>query len=193
MALAYEIEPKLIDQGGFARAWNPANADAHGAGRFAVLGWFRDKDSGDPLVAFQTFNLVELFARLTPPALSDLGHDFKRRIELYFLTVNALVIALLFAGYVYYGYGDRHNTVAPVISVRSVPHDLQRPDLAGRWASVGCASWWSVFVVCQHFSSRSCPWWGEGRLRCKYARPGASISELSMPWLARRMRGKRDA
>jgi hypothetical protein len=103
---------------------------AHGAGRFAVLGWFRDKDSNDPLIAFQTFDLMELFARLTPPALSDLGHDFRRRIELYFLTVNALVIALLFAGYAYYGYGDRHNTVASVISVRSVPHDPQRPDLA---------------------------------------------------------------
>jgi hypothetical protein len=103
---------------------------AHGAGRFAVLGWFRDKDSNEPLIAFQTFDLMELFARLTPPALSDLGHDFKRRIELYFLTVNALVIALLFAGYVYYGYGDRHNTVASVISVRPVPHDPQRPDLA---------------------------------------------------------------
>ena len=103
---------------------------AHGAGRFAVLGWFRDKDSNEPLIAFQTFDLMELFARLTPPALIDLGHDFKRRIELYFLTMNALVIALLFAGYVYYGYGDRHNTVASVISVRSVPHDPQRPDLA---------------------------------------------------------------
>ncbi len=103
---------------------------AHGAGRFAALGWFRDKDSGEPLVAFQTFDLVELFTRLTPPALSDLGHDFKRRIELYFLTVNALVIALLFAGYSYYGYGDRHNTVASVISAKSVSHDPQRPDLA---------------------------------------------------------------
>jgi hypothetical protein len=103
---------------------------AHGAGRFAVLGWFRDKDSGEPLVAFQTFDLVELFARLTPPALSDFGHDFKRRIELYFLTMNALVIALLFAAYSYYGYGDRHHTVASVIRAKSVPHDPQRPDLA---------------------------------------------------------------
>jgi hypothetical protein len=103
---------------------------AHGAGRFAVLGWFRDKDSGEPLVAFQTFDLVELFARLTPPALSDLRHDFTRRIELYFLTVNALVIALLLAGYGYYGYGDRHNTVASVVTAQSVPRDPQRPDLA---------------------------------------------------------------
>ena len=30
MALAYEIEPKLIDQGGFARARDPADADANG-------------------------------------------------------------------------------------------------------------------------------------------------------------------
>jgi len=35
--------------------------------RFAALGWFRDKDSNEPLVAFQTFDLIELFARLTPP------------------------------------------------------------------------------------------------------------------------------
>jgi Ca2+/Na+ antiporter len=103
---------------------------AHGAGRFAVLGWFRDKDSGEPLVAFQTFDLVELFARLTPPALSDLRQDFTRRIELYFLTVNALVIALLLAGYGYYGYGDRHNTVASVVTAKSMSRDPQRPDLA---------------------------------------------------------------
>jgi len=31
VALAYEIKPKLIDQGGFARARDPADADAHGA------------------------------------------------------------------------------------------------------------------------------------------------------------------
>jgi hypothetical protein len=103
---------------------------AHGAGRFAALGWFRDKDSHEPLVAFQTFDLVELFARLTPPSLGDLWRDLKRRIELYFLTVNALVIAALFAGYLYYGYGDSHNTVASVVSANSVPHGPQRPDLA---------------------------------------------------------------
>jgi hypothetical protein len=103
---------------------------AHGAGRFAALGWFRDKDSHEPFVAFQTFDLVELFARLTPPSLSDLWHDLKRRIELYFLTVNALVIAVLFAGCIYYGYGDRHNIVASVVSAKSVLHDPQRPDLA---------------------------------------------------------------
>jgi len=102
---------------------------AHGAGRFAALGWFRDKDSNEPLAAFQTFDLIELFARLTPPGLGDLGHDLKRRIELYFLTVNALVIAVLIAGSIYYGYGDRHNTVASVVSAKSVPHDPQRPAL----------------------------------------------------------------
>jgi hypothetical protein len=102
---------------------------AHGAGRFAALGWFRDKDSNEPLVAFQTFDLIELFARLTPPGLGDLGHDLKRRIELYFLTVNALVIAVLIAGSIYYGYGDRHNTVTSVVSAKSVSHDPQRPDL----------------------------------------------------------------
>jgi hypothetical protein len=66
---------------------------------------------------------------LTPPDLGELWHDLKRRIELYFLTVNALVIAVLFAGYSYYGYGDRHNTVASVVSAQSLPHDPQRPDL----------------------------------------------------------------
>ena len=86
---------------------------AHGAGRFAALGWFRDKDTQQPTLAFQTFDLLELFARLTPAALSDLWHDLKRRIQLYFLTVNALVIAVLLTGSLYYGYGDRHNSVKP--------------------------------------------------------------------------------
>jgi hypothetical protein len=89
---------------------------AHGAGRFAALGWFIDKDTLEPTAAFQTFDLMELFARLTSDALGDLWHDLKRRIELYFLVVNVGVLGVLVAGYIYYGYGDRHNTVAAVVS-----------------------------------------------------------------------------
>jgi len=103
---------------------------AHGAGRFAALGWFRDKDTQQPTLAFQTFDLVELFARLTPPALSDLWHDLKRRIQLYFLTVNALVIGVLLAGSLYYGYGDRHNSVRPVVTAKAVSADAPLANLA---------------------------------------------------------------
>jgi patatin-like phospholipase len=102
---------------------------AHGAGRFAAVGWFKDKEH-HPEVAFQTFELVELFAQLTPAGKGDLWHDLRRRIELYFLTINVLVVAILGAGFYYYGYGDRHNTVAPVVSAQSAPADGRRADLA---------------------------------------------------------------
>jgi hypothetical protein len=102
----------------------------HGAGRFAAVGWFRDKDSHQPLVAFQTFDLAELFDRLTPPGLADLWHDLERRIELYFLTVNGLVIAVLLAGLFYYGYDDRHNTVAPVVDAAPAADNGPGADLA---------------------------------------------------------------
>jgi hypothetical protein len=94
---------------------------AHGSGRFAALGWFFDKDTHVPEAAFQTFDLVELFERLTPNSLSDLWHDLRRRIELYFLVVNAAVILVLGAGAYYYGYGDRHNTVSAVITAPATP------------------------------------------------------------------------
>jgi hypothetical protein len=101
---------------------------AHGTGRFAALGWFIDKDSHEPELAFETFDLMELFARLTPVGLGDLWHDLKRRVELYFLAVNVCVLGVLVAGYIYYGYGDRHNTVAAVVNAPgsndSPPADL---------------------------------------------------------------------
>jgi hypothetical protein len=103
---------------------------AHGSGRFAALGWIIDKDTHQPEVAFQTFDLVELFARLSADALGDVWHDLKRRIELYFLVVNFSVFAVLVAGYYYYGYGDRHNTVAAVVSAPSGPSDSQPADLS---------------------------------------------------------------
>ena len=94
---------------------------AHGSGRFAALGWFFDKDTHLPEAAFQTFDLVELFQRLTPNSLSDLWHDLRRRIGCYFLVVNAAVILVLGAGAYYYGYGDRHNTVTAVITAPATP------------------------------------------------------------------------
>lgn len=92
----------------------------HGAGRFVALGWFLDKTTKEPTLAFQAFDLVELFIRLTPRKLADLGHDLRRRIQLYFLTINALIVGLLWLSSIYYGWGDRHNTVAPVISAHAV-------------------------------------------------------------------------
>ena len=102
----------------------------HGSGRFVALGYFFDKTSGDIEAAFQTFDMIELFERLTPDSLSDLWHDLRRRIELYFLVVNAAVVLVLGAGVYYYGYGDRHNSVDTVVAAPSAPNASAPADLA---------------------------------------------------------------
>jgi hypothetical protein len=102
----------------------------HGSGRFVALGYFFDKTSGEAEAAFQTFDMIELFERLTPDSLGDLWHDLKRRIELYFLTVNVAVVLVLGAGAYYYGYGDRHNSVDAVVPAPSAPNTSAPADLA---------------------------------------------------------------
>jgi hypothetical protein len=101
----------------------------HGSGRFVALGYFFDKTSGEVEAAFQTFDMIELFERLTPDSLSDLWHDLKRRIELYFLAVNVAVVLVLGAGAYYYGYGDRHNSVDAVVAAPSAPNTSAPADL----------------------------------------------------------------
>ncbi len=96
----------------------------HGLGRFVALGWCRDKDSHEPLAAFQSYDFVELFSRLTPPNDEDRRNDLKRRLQIYFLALNALVAGafLLYLGY--YGHADRSNTVDAVVTAhRSSPAD----------------------------------------------------------------------
>ena len=102
----------------------------HGCGRFAAVGYFFDKDSGAAEAAFQTFGLLELFERLTPDPLADHWHDLKRRVALYFLTVNAAVIIVLSMGLYLYGYGDRHNTVKAVVTATTNVGTTSGADLA---------------------------------------------------------------
>ena len=87
----------------------------HGLGRFVALGWCPDKDSHEPLAAFQSFEFVDLFSRLTSPGDEDLRNDLNRRVQLYFLALNALIAGafLLYLGH--YGHGDRTNTVESVV------------------------------------------------------------------------------
>jgi hypothetical protein len=105
---------------------------AHGAGRFAALGWFieKDDDAQRPALAFQTFDLMELFARLTPPGLGDFWQDLRRRIQLYFLTINALVVIVLGVGLWYTGYDDRQNTVDRIVSAKASGNRARLLDLA---------------------------------------------------------------
>jgi len=106
----------------------------HGAGRFVALGWFPGKDKDNQATrekAFQAFDLLELFSALTPSASMDFFHDLRRRIQLYFLTLNGLIVAVLFATYVvYYGYGDAHNTVESVVTAKAVGDEARLFNLA---------------------------------------------------------------
>jgi hypothetical protein len=106
----------------------------HGAGRFVALGWFPGKDGNGQVTrekAFQAFDLLELFSTLTPPRALDFFHDLRRRIQLYFLTLNGVIVAVLFATYVlYYGSGDTHNTVQSVVNAKAVGDQARLFNLA---------------------------------------------------------------
>lgn len=114
----------------------------HGAGRFVALGWFPgnsgkdNKETKGPANytrerAFQAFDLLELFDTLTPLGSVDFFHDLRRRIQLYFLALNGLIVAALFLTYVfYYGYGDAHNTVESVVTAKAVGDEARLFNLA---------------------------------------------------------------
>lgn len=107
----------------------------HGAGRFMALGWFPGKDGKDSKIsrepAFQAFDLLELFSILTPSESVDFFHDLRRRIQLYFLTLNGMIVAALFLTYAfYYGYGDEHNTVESVVTAKAVGDQARLFNLA---------------------------------------------------------------
>ena len=102
----------------------------HGLGAFVALGWFADKDSGTPVAAFQSFGITELFARLTPPGRQDRSNDLVRRVQLYFLALNALAVLGLGLYLGYYGHGDRSNSVAPVVSALQPPQPAREVELA---------------------------------------------------------------
>jgi hypothetical protein len=95
---------------------------AHGAGLFAVLGYL---SAIDPIKkkrtrAFHAFPFIALFSALAdkcPDALNDL----RRRIELYFLTVNAAVLTCAVGLALYFGHGDRALTVHPMVVVGAPP------------------------------------------------------------------------
>lgn len=103
----------------------------HGLGRFVALGWCRDKDSQEPLAAFQSFEFTELFSLLTPPGDEDRRNDLKRRLQLYFLTLNALIIGAFACYFVYYGHGDRTNTVESVVTAQDLSTTDTSANLAG--------------------------------------------------------------
>lgn len=102
----------------------------HGAGRFAIMGWFIHQDTKKPTAAFHSFELLALFSALTPPKGEDLLHDLYRRAQLYFLFMNALVLACTLSYLLYYGHDDAHNTVAAVVTTTMPPRNAQYSDLA---------------------------------------------------------------
>lgn len=92
---------------------------AHGAGRVAVLGWFRAAKTGQPTEAFYTYSLGGLVTRLLGHRQPDMAHDMMRRLQLYFALVNLLLIGLAVVLGWQFGRAERTNTSVPVVEARA--------------------------------------------------------------------------
>lgn len=92
---------------------------AHATGQFVIVGWFREKDSGNAVRAFHTYSFPGLFAALLGQEKSDTSDEMGRRIQLYFALVNGALVIGLIALLWHHGRGDRTNTVDPVITAQS--------------------------------------------------------------------------
>lgn len=90
---------------------------AHGAGRFAVVGWFKSPHKEEITEGFYTYGLGELFENLRgvePAAV----HDIHRRVHLYFAGINVLIVAAALWLGTEFGTGDKQNTVHAVIQTQ---------------------------------------------------------------------------
>lgn len=122
----YPIDPR------YAGAVKPTDRyiAPHGAGRFAIMGWFWHAEKKCAESAFHTYELLALFRRLMPANATDAFGDLNRRVQLYFLKINSLVAIGALAYLLYYGHGDAANTVAPVVTVNRAGNETQYADLA---------------------------------------------------------------
>jgi hypothetical protein len=95
----------------------------HGAGRLAIMGWLPPTNTNDAraTAAFHTFSFVDLFSALTPIGALDTLHDLNRRIQLYFLSVNVLLLGCVLTYAWYFGHGDRNLTVHAMVTTSSTP------------------------------------------------------------------------
>jgi hypothetical protein len=105
---------------------------SHGTGRFVAVG---TPSAGREPVAFNSFNLTGLFARVAEqaPTQQERGYamDIQRRTGNYFFSLNALMLAVTaaFIGY----YAVKHysnNGIEPVIATRVSPQAGGPADLA---------------------------------------------------------------
>ena len=90
---------------------------AHPLGQFVVVGWFRER-SGAVTRAFTTYGVVELFEKLVEGTGSQTPREVNRRVQLYFGSVNLMLIALAGLFYWHFGHDDDKNTVAPVVTAQ---------------------------------------------------------------------------
>lgn len=111
---------------------SPRYLSVHGTGRFCVQGWF---ERAQPALwekprdaAFSTYSLMELFEALAPPgdgmarrALSSL----RRRLRLYFYTLNGLLVLVLGALWYWHLSLATPERSAPVIAA-----SLEAPPVA---------------------------------------------------------------
>jgi hypothetical protein len=120
---------------------------AHPLGQLIVVGWFRDRDTGEPSRAFTTYGLVELFEKLAEGRKPEAAHEIDRQMQLYFALVNLVLIAFAALFWWHFGHDDRRNTVEPVVRARlgAAPRNvdllsLLRADRVGEPAIVVAAS-----------------------------------------------------
>ena len=91
---------------------------SHPIGQFIVVGWFRDRDTGEPTRAFNTYGFVDLLSKLVENRDPEAADEINRRVQLYFALVNVVLMLGAAGLWWHFGHGDRENTVAPVVAAR---------------------------------------------------------------------------
>lgn len=117
---------------------------SHGTGRFVVLGTVGDLDPpvnppqnppGQPVRAFQTYYLTELFSRLGDQTGNRQDHeyvsDINQRTGMYFFRLNSLLfLVTMFFAVVYLAGYYGNNAMNPVVTAYAAPQPGRLVDLS---------------------------------------------------------------
>jgi hypothetical protein len=77
--------------------------------------WLVSRRQGKPERVFNTYGFVELLSKLVESTNPDAAHEVDRRVQLYFALVNLVLVVEAGLLWWNFGYGDRENSVTPVV------------------------------------------------------------------------------